>query len=89
LKNLTIHIKGFVQGVGFRYFCYKAAIKYNINGFVRNLNDGSVLLDIEGDEKDINLFLDEIKEGSRFTKINSIKTEEKKFENKYTKFDIL
>ena len=36
--NIKKHIiiKGKVQGVGFRYWLYKAAVQRNINGWVRN-----------------------------------------------------
>lgn len=45
--------KGSVQGVGFRYRAYHAAGMYGVNGFVRNLPDGSVELEAEGDERNI------------------------------------
>ena len=37
-----IIIKGKVQGVGFRYWLYKAAIQRNINGWVKNKISGEV-----------------------------------------------
>lgn len=35
-------VKGIVQGVGFRYFVLRRARLYNLKGFVKNLDDGSV-----------------------------------------------
>ncbi len=35
-------IRGSVQGVGFRYFVHRAASELNVQGTVRNLDDGSV-----------------------------------------------
>ena len=37
-----IVISGKVQGVGFRYWLYKAAIQRNIDGWVRNKISGEV-----------------------------------------------
>ena len=35
-------IRGRVQGVGYRYFAQKAAAQWNVSGYARNLEDGSV-----------------------------------------------
>jgi acylphosphatase len=35
-------IRGRVQGVGFRFFAQRAASELGLNGYVRNLEDGSV-----------------------------------------------
>ena len=42
-------ISGRVQGVGFRYFTQTAATRENIHGSVRNLADGRVEANAEGD----------------------------------------
>lgn len=36
------HIRGSVQGVGFRYFVQKKAATLGLSGWVRNLDDGGV-----------------------------------------------
>jgi acylphosphatase len=88
LKYFTVNIKGIVQGVGFRYYCYRLAVKYNLRGFVENLDDGSVYLEIEADDKVIDAFMDELRVGPRSAVINSVKVEGKKYENKYSGFQI-
>ncbi len=47
-----IRIYGRVQGVGFRYHTQKIARFLNINGFVQNEPDGSVLIHAEGERLD-------------------------------------
>ena len=42
IKNMQIIITGNVQGVGFRAFIRNRALKNDICGWVRNLDDGSV-----------------------------------------------
>ena len=55
-----IEIDGLVQGVGFRPFVYKLALRHAIRGHVENNNKG-VLVWAEGDEKAIRQFIHEIK----------------------------
>ena len=40
VEALEIHVKGIVQGVGFRPFVYRLAKKYLVNGWVLNAVDG-------------------------------------------------
>ncbi len=47
---LHIIVKGKVQGVYFRAYTQKQAIKHNVNGFVRNLTNGDVEIVAEGDD---------------------------------------
>ena len=44
---------GRVQGVGFRYRAYYAANHLGLGGWVRNCSDGSVEMEVEGTEEDI------------------------------------
>lgn len=48
---LHIIVKGKVQGVYFRAYTQKQAVKHNLNGFVRNLPDGDVEIVAVGDHE--------------------------------------
>lgn len=50
MQRRIIHFDGRVQGVGFRYTAQNIAMRYNVHGYVRNLDDGRVELVLEGDE---------------------------------------
>ena len=50
-------LKGRVQGVGFRYKAYHTARAYGLTGYARNLYDGSVELEVQGDEDTVRYFL--------------------------------
>ena len=56
-KRYHLFFTGSVQGVGFRYTTRALADKYSINGWVANLTDGRVELEIEGKNSDIDIFL--------------------------------
>jgi acylphosphatase len=56
VRNRVI-FTGRVQGVGFRHATKMQARSYRVCGFVRNLGNGTVELVIEGDRKEIALFI--------------------------------
>ncbi|MEZ7893321.1 MAG: acylphosphatase [Candidatus Wallbacteria bacterium] len=58
-----IIVSGRVQGVGFRYFVYHQALRYNICGFARNLSNGNVEVYAEGDKKSVEEFAVKVKTG--------------------------
>lgn len=63
---------GRVQGVGFRYFTKQLAKKYNIGGSVRNKADGTVELIINDASNNTDEFIEGIKKGNGFMKIENI-----------------
>ncbi len=50
LKTIHMLIYGYVQGVFFRACARDKALELGLTGYVRNLPDGSVELEAEGDE---------------------------------------
>ncbi len=61
-KKITFY--GWVQGVGFRYRAYHAANIYGVSGWVKNNYDGSVLMEIQGTEKQIDNVILAIERGT-------------------------
>ncbi len=59
-KNITIQIKGLVQGVGFRPFVYRTAVENQISGWVKNRSDG-VFIEASGKLNEINSFIDDLR----------------------------
>ncbi|MDA8633868.1 acylphosphatase [Verrucomicrobiales bacterium] len=51
---------GRVQGVGFRYSTKQLAKGFDVLGWVRNLGDGRVELQIMGDEEELDEFIQEM-----------------------------
>lgn len=58
------YVSGSVQGVGFRYWAYHLANSLGITGYVTNLYDGRVELELQGEKDFVNGFLDRIAQGS-------------------------
>jgi len=59
-EAIRIHIKGLVQGVGFRPFIYRIAIRHGLHGWVENNNEG-VRIHAEGEHPSLLAFLEAIK----------------------------
>ena len=63
---------GWVQGVGFHYRAMHAAQLYGCSGFVRNEWDGSVLMEIQGEEEAIDRVILAVERG-HFVRIEDMK----------------
>ena len=79
-----IHIKGQVQGVGFRPFVYLLAKRHNLCGWVNNAADG-VHIELNANKKKVALLIEEIKAHaprfSRITQVEINEIEKKPFEH--------
>ena len=71
-KRIVFH--GWVQGVGFRYRARHAAEHFGATGWVRNEYDGSVTMEIQGTEEQIDGVILAIKRG-RYVKIEKMDVE--------------
>ena len=85
LKRIHIFVTGRVQGVFFRQSTKVVAIKNNVNGWVRNLDDGRVEIVGEGEESNINSFIDWCKTGPANSRVDefelSVENSTGEFEN--------
>jgi acylphosphatase len=53
----TVFFSGHVQGVGFRFVTLQVARGFEVSGFVRNLPDGRVQLEAEGENGEVTAFV--------------------------------
>jgi acylphosphatase len=83
-----ITVKGYVQGVGYRYFCYKKAKEYGINGYVKNLFNGDVELEIEGEEGILNDYIKELRIGPASSIVKSVNIKELQYTGEFKEFRI-
>lgn len=56
MKRLRIKVSGRVQGVGFRWFVKQTATQMKMTGWVENQWDGSVKMEVQGDDEMLSLF---------------------------------
>ena len=60
LERREVVYRGRVQGVGFRYTVRELASRYQVAGYVRNLDDGRVQIEIEGEAAELDKFLADV-----------------------------
>ena len=73
-KNIQISISGRVQGVGFRYSALHKARELGIRGYVKNMYDGSVFIEAEGDPVSLDHFLIWCHKGPSFARVHQVST---------------
>lgn len=86
-KSLEIYYSGTVQGVGFRWTVSSLSRRYSVYGFVKNLNDGRVQLNVEGASAEVNAFLEAIMTSSVSGYIRDVDMKKKDLEG-FTSFTI-
>jgi len=88
VRAVKIIVKGLVQGIGFRYYCYRAATELSINGYAKNLFNGDVEVFAQGEKGLINDFIKKINTGSPYSKVTSVHVEEKKYDDNIKSFKV-
>ena len=71
ITRMHITFTGYVQGVGFRWRARHAANNYGCTGWVKNEWDGSVTMEIQGSEEQIDMVLRAINAG-RYVEIQGM-----------------
>ena len=61
VERAHVIFSGFVQGVGFRFTTKMLASSYALTGWVRNLPDGTVEVETQGEKEEIRTFIDRIR----------------------------
>lgn len=87
-KSIRIYIKGTVQGVFFRSFIKENAERYNVKGFVRNLEDGRIEVFMEGNSEDVNKMLGLCEKGPKHSQIRDVQIKKEIFQG-FNNFKIL
>jgi acylphosphatase len=85
-----LKVSGRVQGVGFRYFAEDAARGLSVTGWVRNMPDGRVEAEVQGEAQELKDFFSELRKGPVLSRVKDIEkfevpvcAEDKLFEIRY------
>lgn len=76
MKAIKVVAIGIVQGVGFRPFVYRIALKSKVTGYVKNIGGSAVEIHVEGEEGNIKKFLSLFNERPSVAYIESVQVVE-------------
>ncbi len=71
-KAVCIRVNGRVQKVAYRHYARLAAQDYKIVGKIENLADGSVYIEAQGEEANLEDFIDYCRKGPSWARVDSI-----------------
>ena len=88
--DMKVHIivVGHVQGVGFRYYTFKRAREIGVTGYVKNLPDGTVEIEAEGDRNLLEDLIEQVKIGPRAAVVNDVHVSWETYTGEYEKFQV-
>ena len=88
IKRVRVTISGRVQGVGFRYFTRREGEHLGLVGWVKNLPNGDVEAEAEGDEAQVDTFVEAIRRGPPASRILNYQINEIPANHRDVAFDI-
>jgi len=72
MQNYKFIVRGRVQGVYYRKTTCQNAQTENYNGYVKNLSNGDVIACVSCKKKDLDKFINILKQGSTNSKVTNI-----------------
>ena len=79
---------GLVQGVGFRWFVHREAVRLGLTGWVTNNADGSVSLVAQGERSTLEDLVASVRRGPRSSMVRNVTLEWSTEEISFKTFDI-
>ncbi|MFX1389028.1 MAG: acylphosphatase [Promethearchaeota archaeon] len=87
VSRIRIKVYGYVQGVFFRYTTRKVAQRLGLKGYVKNLPDGTVLIEAEGPEDKLIELLQFSKQGPKHASVEKVEHEFSAFTDEFKGFE--
>ncbi len=90
MANIRVYllISGKVQGVYFRQNLKQISKRYNINGWVKNLENGKVEAILEGDEKHIKEVIEWCHVGPSGARVDNVEIKFEEYKGEFNSFTI-
>jgi len=88
-QRAHVYIVGKVQGVFFRAWATQKAKKFDLCGWVRNVDDGKVEIVAEGERVKINSLIKALKKGPPLSKVKNIEIIWEKTKEEFEGFNVI
>lgn len=88
MRVLKAKISGKVQGVWFRKYTLDSARDIGVVGMVKNLVDGTVLVNVSGDDENLRKFKELLENGSPNSRVDKIDYSWEDSSVEYSTFEI-
>lgn len=85
----TFSVRGRVQGVGFRWWTRDQALRLGLEGSVRNLENGSVMVIAEGEEAALDQLRDQLQIGPPAAVVEELVEEVSEATGEFRGFEIM
>jgi acylphosphatase len=83
-----LFVRGFVQGVNFRYYTRQQALSHGVKGWVRNLWDGRVEAVFEGEQDDVDWMVEWCRAGPPSASVEEVKVDWENATGEFEDFDV-
>jgi acylphosphatase len=83
-----LYISGRVQGVGFRAYIYRNALKLKVCGWVKNLSNGGVEAVFAGERTKVLKLIELARNGPEWSMVSNIKVINENFSGEYSGFSV-
>ncbi|MFH1656805.1 MAG: acylphosphatase [Candidatus Nealsonbacteria bacterium] len=89
-EKIRVHIfvSGRVQMVLFRYSTRQKALRFGVNGWVINLNDGRVEMVLEGSKENVRKLIEWAKKGPFLARVNNFDLKYEEYKNEFNSFEV-
>jgi acylphosphatase len=81
-------VTGRVQGVFFRLETQRAAERFSVNGWVRNLPDGTVEALLEGEPRDVEALMEWCRQGPPRSRVDAVHIAPRAYTGRFSGFEI-
>jgi acylphosphatase len=88
MARLRAVVSGWVQGVGYRDFVSREAVRHRLKGYVRNSSDGSVEIEAEGPRDELQGFLEVLKGGHPIAEVDRVDVAWDVFRGEFAGWDL-